>query len=367
MDNQLIKNEDWDVLTQFFPPGWRQLASETNALTRLRGFDSPDALLRVLLIHIARGYSLRETVVIAKTAGIADVSDVALLKRLRNAEEWLKELCRALFRERSSEISGTNTNRFNLRLIDSTHVKEPGKTGSQWRIHFSIRFPSLECDHFELTPVIGAGTGETFERLPVSSDDLILGDRAYSTAAGIEHLDDQKAFSLVRINTGGIALRQKNGKRFPLLKRVRSIRKANEVGEWPAGVIGPSGRYIPGRICVIRKNEIATQKAQKKLRQKETRRGEKLRPRTLEYARYVILFTTIPKQEMKAREILTWYRIRWQIELVFKRFKSIANLGHLPKRDDVSSRAWLYGKLFISLLTMKLIRYAEDFSPWGYA
>jgi IS4 transposase len=64
--------------------------------------------------------------------------------------------------------------------------------------------------------------------------------------------------------------------------------------------------------------------------------------------------------------VLDWYRLRWQIELVFKRLKSLARLGHLPKYDDQSSRAWLYGKLFVALLTHKLIRQARDFSPWGY-
>jgi hypothetical protein len=60
------------------------------------------------------------------------------------------------------------------------------------------------------------------------------------------------------------------------------------------------------------------------------------------------------------------YRLRWQIELSFKRLKSIAELGHLPKDDDRSSRAWLYGKLFIALLTEKMRRVASTISPWGY-
>ena len=60
------------------------------------------------------------------------------------------------------------------------------------------------------------------------------------------------------------------------------------------------------------------------------------------------------------------YRLRWQIELSFKRLKSLAQLGHLPKYDDRSSRAWLYGKLFLALLTEKMMRVASTVSPWGY-
>jgi len=79
--------------------GWQQMAWQSGAVERLRGFPSPDVLLRTLLLHVARGYSLRETVVRAKLAHWADISDVALLKRLRNSEQWLRWLCIELLRE----------------------------------------------------------------------------------------------------------------------------------------------------------------------------------------------------------------------------------------------------------------------------
>ena len=91
-----------------------------------------------------------------------------------------------------------------------------------------------------------------------------------------------------------------------------------------------------------------------------------LKPETLEYAKYVIVFTNFPEDCFSDAEVLNWYRIRWQVELIFKRFKSIAQLGHIPKQSDDSSKAWLYGKLFVALLTQKLIEYASSISPWGY-
>ena len=57
------------------------------------GFHRLDVLLRTLMLHVARGYSLRETIERAKLAHWTDISDVALLKRLRNSEEWLRLLC----------------------------------------------------------------------------------------------------------------------------------------------------------------------------------------------------------------------------------------------------------------------------------
>lgn len=75
-------DEDWKLLMSFFPADWRDLAVSTNAVKGLRKDKSEENLLRTLLIHLGCGYSLRETVARARQADLADLSDVALLKRL---------------------------------------------------------------------------------------------------------------------------------------------------------------------------------------------------------------------------------------------------------------------------------------------
>ena len=92
-------------------------------------------------------------------ANLADLSDVALLKRLRKSKDCLHKMCVALFEEQGLCLD--NTGGFQVRLFDATHVSEPGKTGSVWRIHYSIRVPSLACDFFKLTATKGKGTGES--------------------------------------------------------------------------------------------------------------------------------------------------------------------------------------------------------------
>jgi hypothetical protein len=78
-----------------------------------------------------------------------------------------------------------------------------------------------------------------------------------------------------------------------------------------------------------------------------------------------MVWTSLPDSFTSA-VVLEFYRLRWQIELVFKRMKSIMGLGHLPKADPVSCRAWLHGKLFVALLVERMIGAANSFSPWGY-
>jgi hypothetical protein len=89
-----------------------------------------------------------------------------------------------------------------------------------------------------------------------------------------------------------------------------------------------------------------------------------LRPETIEAAGYVIVLTTMI--EADADVILEPYRHRWQIELAFKRLKSLLQLGHLKKTDPEGAKAWLQGKLLVATLIEMLIAVGERFSPWGY-
>jgi hypothetical protein len=250
--------------------------------------------------------------------------------------------------------------RGSVRIVDGTIIKEPGKTGSQWRILYSMRLPDLRCDHFNLTATTGAGTGESFARLPVAKHDLILGDAGYSTAAGIEWVVSQGGDVLVRVNTHTLSL-QKSGRSFDLLSHLQSLKAAGAAGEWRVRL---KGTTIEGRVCALRKSEEAIQQAHRRIERRASKKQTKTKPETWEYARYVVVFTT--DLATQPETILDWYRVRWQIELTFKRLKTLAQLGHLPKYDAQSSRAWLYGKLLVALLTQKLVRIGREVSPWGY-
>ena len=356
-------DEDWALLRTFFPDDWKELAVSTGALKGLRKHKSAESLLRTLLIHLGCGHSLRETVVRAKKAGLADLSDVALLKRLRKSRKWLYALCVELFQERGVALSSTDE--FQIRAFDATTVKEPGKTGSLWRIHYSVCLPSLACDFFKLTETVGRGTGESFAQFPIEAGEYILADRGYSTAKGLRSVGAKGAYVTVRVNTASLPLHTRQGKPFDLLAAVSSLKKAGAATAWPVLVL-EAGAKMPGRLCVIRKSQHAIDCAQATVRATAARKGTHVKPCTLEYAKYVILFTTFPEGAFTAQEVLQWYRIRWQVELVFKRFKSLAQLGHLPKYDDESAKTWLYGKLLVALLIEKLLAHAESISPWGY-
>jgi len=366
--NNTNQNENWNILQTMFPLNWRELAKETGSLVRkLRSFKDEEEVMRTLLLHLANGYSLRETVTRARLSGLSEVTDVALLKRLQCSEAWFKTLCLSLLKERGVDMDKATRQDVQMRIVDGTIVKEPGKTGSEWRVHYAIHLPDLHCDYFKLTARKGLLTGESLKQFPVKKGDCIIGDRAYSTAQGIAYVANNQGYSLVRVNTGALSFYHLHeDKKFDLLASVLEIQAEKITKEWRVKLQAENKSWIEGRLCVVRKSQAAIDIALKKLKREASKRQSTLEPATIEFAKYIILFTTLPEMKFSTSEILEWYRFRWQIELVFKRLKSLAALGHLPKYDDVSARAWLYGKLFVGLLTEKLIHSARIISPWGY-
>jgi hypothetical protein len=359
-----LLDEDWDLLQTLFPSGWQDLGRQTGAIARLRGFDSVANVLRTLLMHVGTGWSLRETAVRAKLAGIADVSDVTLLNRLRQSEGWLRELCQHLWKDNGVDLTPAIAG-YPVRVVDGSVVKEPGKTGSQWRLHYSLRLPSLECDELILTPAHGEGNGDRLGRFHFRQGELILADAGYSKPPGIAAVDRSGARICVRLNPGTLPLLDGKDQPLALLEVLRTLSRPGQAAQWKAWVRSDK-KSIAGRICAIRKSEEAIAQARRSIELKVNRGKGTMSPQRLEYACWVMVFTTLPEDTSNAEQVLEGYRLRWQIELTFKRLKSIVQLGHVPKLDDQSARAWLLGKLFVALLSQKLIQTGRAISPWGY-
>ena len=169
----------------------------------------------------------------------------------------------------------------------------------------------------------------------------------------------------MRLNPLTLPLFDGQGRPLELLTRLRTLTRAGQSAEWPAWAQYDKQRFA-GRVCAIRKSEDAIARAQRRIELRVKRGKGTLSPQRQEYARYVIVFTTLPDHAASVDQVLEGYRLRWQIELTFKRLKSVVQLGHVPKLDDQSSRSWLLGKLLVALLSQKLARVGRAISPWGY-
>lgn len=354
-------DEDWRIIERTLPAGWEAKARELGALQRTRGVKDASSLLRVMLIHLADGCGLRETAARAKLAGLADISDVAIFKRLNGCGAWFEWMVRGLQQTCASSPMQPLLVGHQLRLVDGTMVREPGDTGSHWRLHYSVTLPSLHCDEVILTT---PKEGETLKRYGVKTGDIMVADRGYAHPAGIAHVVDAKGDVIVRANLVTLPMLQRDGTPFDILAHLRGL-AATQTGDWDIAVRSGK-RLIAGRLCAIKKSAAATSKGQQRVRRESQRMQSQVQPQTLEAAGYVFVFTTLPTK-YSAEMVMMLYRARWQIELTFKRLKSLLSLGHLKKHDDTAARAWLQGKLLVAFLIDTLLATAERISPWGFA
>jgi hypothetical protein len=357
-DASVEELDDWEHVCLHLPSGWQEQAHRLGALRRARGFPNASVLLRTLLVHLAGGCSLTEAVTNAKLAGWCDVSAVALFKRLCAAERWLRWMADQLWQRHATPPL---PNGYRARAIDATTVSVPGSVGTDWRLHFGINLESLQCDFFEVTDAHG---GETFRRIPIAQGDLLLGDRVYATPPGIAHVAAAGGHVLARVNHKALPLFDFGGKPLRLAERLRSV-KVGQCRQWSALVRHGSCDYR-GRLVAVKRSRWSACLERRALRKRAAKKQKRLSRAAIFLAGYFYVWTDVPADVLNAMAVLNWYRCRWQIELCFKRMKSILGLGELPKKRPDSCRAWLHGKLLVSLLLERLLDEAELFSPWGY-
>lgn len=350
--------DDWAVIERLLPLGWQDKAKELRALFIPKEFKDASTLLRVMLIHLSDGCSLRETAMRARAGGLVAVSDVALLKRLRKCGQWFRWISEQLSRRLSGTALPVLPGR-RIRLVDASVVCEPGATGSTWRLHYGLDLSNLCCDEVHVTDVT---VGESLTQYEVKRGDVMMADRGLAHRRGIRHVVSCGGDVIVRMNLTAIPLEDEAGREWALLPKLRKL-KVGQAGDWQVWVRDQKGR-IAVRVCALKKNAEQTRKSQEKVRQEASRKQNVLQPQTLEAAGYVIVLTTL--MEPAADVILELYRCRWQVELAFKRLKSLLQLGHLKKTDPEGAKAWLQGKLLIACLIETMIAVGERFSPWGY-
>lgn len=361
MNNDALP-EDWEILRSWLPADLDERARQQGFFERARGLNDAECWLRLILMHVAGGLSLAQTVLRARELGLADVSGVALFKRLRKAQDWLQDLCQHLLGEQQRRLGQSDwPSDYRVRIIDATDVREPGCTGTDWRIHYSIRLPQLVCDHYEVSDHRG---GEKLGRFRFSPRELIVADRGYSHAAGAARVLASGAALLLRWSPAVLSLKAVGGRAFPLLPRLRRLSR-QAVGEWPVQFEW-EGKTYDVRLCALRKSRTASERAQLKVLRTSRRKGTQVDPQSLERAQYLMVLTSLPATKFSARQALELYRCRWQVELAFKRLKSLLGAGHVPKSSDLSSRSWMQAKILTSLLLERLLWEAKVFSPWGY-
>jgi hypothetical protein len=320
-------------------------ARETRAFLRGREIASAVDLLRLVLAYCLGGSGLRSTAVWAASIGLADVSNVALLYRLRQCGDWFTLL---IGRVLASATPRAGQGRL-IRLIDGTTVPKAGKAKANrgvWRIHSGFDLPHERFGFFELTDEHG---GETLDRIPVVEGEIRIADRAYLQPDRMASVLAAGADIVIRAPWKSVSWRENDDSRADLIAILKDGASAGVIDR-PIGIGRNQGETLALRLVAVRKPPEAIEAARDKARRNARKGGHAISPSTLIAAEWVILVTSLAQDAFSTSDVLALYRLRWRIELAFKRLKSLVGLKGPPGTDERSARPYVLAHLLLMLL-----------------
>jgi hypothetical protein len=365
MTPEALLNRDWQAVVERLG-GAAELgagARATKAFRRARGFASAPDLLRMVLAYCLGDRGFRLTAAWAASVSLADVSNVALLLRLRQCGDWLALLVGQVLAAAAPAVSKGRL----IRVIDATMVPKAGRQAktknSLWRIHSAFDLPSERFGFFELTDETG---GERLDRIPVVPGEIRLADRAYLQPDRMATALDAGADLVIRSGWKSARWLDAEGAPFDL---IAALRKANARGQIdrPIWVARKNGPALALRLIAIKNPPTALSAARRKARQQARRGGHQISKPTLAAADWVILITSLKSHDFSAKDVLDLYRLRWRIELAFKRLKSLIGLKAPPGTDQRSAKPYLLAHLLAILLLEPQIAAFEDSPHWAQA
>jgi hypothetical protein len=350
-------DRDWRFICKFFPSNLDELAKNTGAVDRWRNIKSGEELLRLCLAYVVEDLSLRSTAGWSSRSKWAQMKDTSVLHRLKKSIPFLESILAHLLNHRIGREIAIGSQ---IRLVDATVITIPGSIGTDWRIH-TIYDPATH--RLVRVQVTDSKVGEKLDRHKFEAGDVVVGDRGLAHANGISSVQEKGGYILLRMHWQNIRLEDENGKPWKVEKFLNC---ANNCDTGTIVYVPVKGKpSVPARLIIKALPENKAEEARKKMKRNSSKKGRNPSADGLKLAGYFSILTTIPNEIASDEAVLEYYRIRWQIELFFKRCKSLLRLDELRADDPDLVRAFCTGKLIEIALIELLASEGEAFSPWG--
>lgn len=322
-------------------------AREFGALRRLRVVRTAAQLLRLVLAYAVSGLSLRSTVAWAEAAGEASLSDVALLKRLRRSGPWLAELVGQLASAAHPEAAcGHGARR--ILAVDATAICSPGGKDKKYRLLHTTY--DVGAQRFRTTEVSDRRQAERLDVGTIEAGEIRLGDRAYGRYRDLAAVTSAGADYVVRLSATALKLKRRDG---TALKRAQVCETAEREGLEDVTVLvhgNADDQPLLARVIILPLPPHTAEAQRRHMRKKAKAWGYTASEDALATAGCLMLVTSLSAEEWPARRVLDLYRLRWQVELAFKRLKSLLDLEKLRAFDDELVSAWIHAVLLVALI-----------------
>lgn len=339
-------------LLQDLPPQLEEQAREFKAFTRARKIKSPAQLLRAVLLYAGLDYSEREVAanLLLSDASLSSLSDQSVRERLQASRVWIKSLLPQMISRPPLPQPPTG---LRLLVIDTSTVTAPGAQRATFRLHIVMDLVSLQLVDIKITD---HKIGETLSYYEFARGDVVMTDRGYCTIPGITHALSQGAQIVLRYHAHNCPLEDSTGQRLELAAAL-ALAPAGSITTIEAGLRRTDQESRPTWIHAYRLSGEAAEAARRRCRRAGQKRGYTPSQETLFLSEFVMVLTTVAPEILSAQTILAFYRCRWQVELLIKRWKSLLDLDRLRARSGSPlGEVWIYGKLLYATMLERRLR-----------
>ena len=309
------------------PAQLEQQARALKAWQRCRQMRSGSDLLRGLLAYVFTVHSFEHLSIWSAVIGLAEVSANDWRKRLRQASAWGQWLLQELLACASALAPWVvRAGWRRILLIDGTHVTCRGAQGMVWRVHTAFDLLAGRVSELKVTDTSEAEHLEVFD---LQAGDLVVTDRANSVRERVVFVLKRAADLIVRLNPKQMPLEEEEGRSIDVLR-------------WLKGQHAPGGRVCRRlvwisyqgqryllRLIALRLTPEQRERAQRRKKRLASKGQRRLQQDTLYLAGWLLLVTTLPSQQWSDQQVLSLYRARWHIELLFKRLKQLLDVHRL--------------------------------------
>ena len=311
------------------PQTLEESAKRYGAIIRRRAIQSAVDLMLVLFIYASSGMSQRMLAASSAVMGAASISDQAWQKKIIKCGPWLS----CVLSETMLKMSNKSRRAFRgrvVRLLDGSNIQQDGTKGKRggetFRIHMCYNLTEGCMDYVLLTD---NHTAESVTVFAIESGTIYIADAGYGKGKNIAHIISCQADALFRVTPNQISLAEdeKGTIKIDMTKKLDTQRN---LLDFTCYVHTEKGAYVPVRMIASRLPEdkalLARERLIRKAKKKQTKN---IKEATFVYGGWIILMTTLGS-DYSTEDLLTMYRARWQIELLFKRIKQSFAVSKLP-------------------------------------
>lgn len=266
-----------------------------------------------------------------------------------------------------------------IRILDSTGFQlpekfnkiYPGSGGNATSAGAKIQLEfELKCGEFINIDVCSGKDNDCSYgksiRNTINACDLIIRDLGYFNLDDYEDINKKGAFyiSRVKLNTAVYILNNnddmeyyKNGspKKSSIYRRVdfsyimKNMKEGKTV-EIKEAFVGEE-KKLPVRLIIYKHTEKELKNIMDSAEKDSTRKGKAKSEKTMSLLGLCIFMTNISDKILPAEQLHDVYSLRWQIELIFKTWKSVYNMAKIKDVKIERFECQLYGKLILVLLS----------------